>query len=195
MSEVSNCIKNRSKLTFLGGIKITKEKLRNSLLKFSYGISGPIDEYQEKQLDHLGNSAYLILTLVTPALLCIAVLLALVTTYQIAFWFAIISLFALFIIVTWYFYIIAIRQKVLVNEVDSGELKEKRKIAIRRGIITGIIFVLIECIGLIIIYQSYSLNWNYALVLTVIIGSILVGLFAGILVGVIAWKNLKKFNG
>ncbi|QFS34985.1 DUF3278 domain-containing protein [Limosilactobacillus vaginalis] len=195
MSEVSNCIKNRSKLTFLGGIKMTKEKLRNSLLKFSYGISGPIDEYQEKQLDHLGNSAYLILTLVTPALLCIAVLLALVTTYQIAFWFAIISLFALFIIVTWYFYIIAIRQKVLVNEVDSGELKEKRKIAIRRGIITGIIFVLIECIGLIIIYQSYSLNWNYALVLTVIIGSILVGLFAGILVGVIAWKNLKKFNG
>ncbi|PEH04487.1 hypothetical protein CP356_04840 [Lactobacillus sp. UMNPBX5] len=195
MSEVSNCIKNRSKLTILGGIKMTKEKLRNSLLKFSYGISGPIDEYQEKQLDHLGNSAYLILTLVTPALLCIAVLLALVTTYQIAFWFAIISLFALFIIVTWYFYIIAIRQKVLVNEVDSGELKEKRKIAIRRGIITGIIFVLIECIGLIIIYQSYSLNWNYALVLTVIIGSILVGLFAGILVGVIAWKNLKKFNG
>lgn len=195
MSEVSNCIKNRSKLTFLGGIKMTKEKLRNSLLKFSYWISGPIDEYQEKQLDHLGNSAYLILTLVTPALLCIAVLLALVTTYQIAFWFAIISLFALFIIVTWYFYIIAIRQKVLVNEVDSGELKEKRKIAIRRGIITGIIFVLIECIGLIIIYQSYSLNWNYALVLTVIIGSILVGLFAGILVGVIAWKNLKKFNG
>ena len=174
---------------------MTKEKLRNSLLKFSYGISGPIDEYQEKLLDHLGNSAYLILTLVTPALLCIAVLLALVTTYQIAFWFAIISLFALFIIVTWYFYIIAIRQKVLVNEVDSGELKEKRKIAIRRGIITGIIFVLIECIGLIIIYQSYSLNWNYALVLTVIIGSILVGLFAGILVGVIAWKNLKKFNG
>ena len=174
---------------------MTKEKLRNSLLKFSYGISGPIDEYPEKQLDHLGNSAYLILTLVTPALLCIAVLLALVTTYQIAFWFAIISLFALFIIVTWYFYIIAIRQKVLVNEVDSGELKEKRKIAIRRGIITGIIFVLIECIGLIIIYQSYSLNWNYALVLTVIIGSILVGLFAGILVGVIAWKNLKKFNG
>ena len=121
--------------------------------------------------------------------------MALVTTYQIAFWFAIISLFALFIIVTWYFYIIAIRQKVLVNEVDSGELKEKRKIAIRRGIITGIIFVLIERIGLLIIYQSYSLNWNYALVLTVIIGSILVGLFAGILVGVIAWKNLKKFNG
>ena len=174
---------------------MTKEKLRNRLLKLSYGISGPIDEYQEKQLDHLGNSAYLILTLITPVLLCVAVLLALVTTYQIAFWFAIISLFALFIIVTWYFYIIAIRQKVLVNEVDSGELKEKRKIAIRRGIITGIIFVLIECIGLIIIYQSYSLNWNYALVLTVIIGSILVGLFAGILVGVIAWKNLKKFNG
>ena len=174
---------------------MTKGKLRNSLLKFSYGISGPIDEYQEKQLDHLGNSAYLILTLVTPVLLCIAVLLALVTTYRIAFWFAIISLFALFIIVTWYFYIIAIRQKVLVNEVDSGELKEKRKIAIKRGIITGIIFALIECITLIIIYQSYSLNWNYALVLTVIIGSILVGLFAGELAGVIAWKNLKKFNG
>lgn len=195
MSEVSNCIKNRSKLTFLGGIKMTKEKLRNSLLKFSYGISGPIDEYQEKQLDHLGNSAYLILTLVTPVLLCIAVLLALVTTYQIAFWFAIISLFALFIIVTWYFYIIAIRQKVLVNEVDSGELKEKRKIAIRRGIITGIVFSLIECIGLIIIYQSYSVKWSYALIVNVIIVSILVGLFAGVLAGVIAWKNLKKFNG
>ena len=174
---------------------MTKEKLRNSLLKFSYGISGPIDEYQEKRLDHLGNSAYLILTLVTPVLLCIAVLLALVTTYQIAFWFAIISLFALFIIVTWYFYIIAIRQKVLVNEVDSGELKEKRKIAIRRGIITGIVFSLIECIGLIIIYQSYSVKWSYALIVNVIIVSILVGLFAGVLAGVIAWKNLKKFNG
>lgn len=174
---------------------MTKEKLRNSLLKFSYGISGLIDEYQEKQLDHLGNSAYLILTLVTPVLLCIAVLLALVTTYQIAFWFAIISLFALFIIVTWYFYIIAIRQKVLVNEVDSGELKEKRKIAIRRGIITGIVFSLIECIGLIIIYQNYSVKWSYALIVNVIIGSILVGLFAGVLGGVITWKNLKKFNG
>ena len=194
MLPVSNCIKNRSKLTFLGEIKMTKEKLRNSLLKFSYGISGPIDEYQEKQLDHLGNSAYLILTLVTPALLCIAVLLALVTTYQIAFWFAIISLFALFI-VTWYFYIIAIRQKVLVNEVDSGELKEKRKIVIRRGIITGIVFSLIECIGLIIIYQNYSVKWSYALIVNVIIVSILVGLFAGVLAGVIAWKNLKKFNG
>ena len=174
---------------------MTKEKLRNSLLKFSYGISGLIDEYQEKQLDHLGNSAYLILTLVTPVLLCIAVLLALVTTYQIAFWFAIISLFALFIIVTWYFYIIAIRQKVLVNEVDSGELKEKRKIAIRRGIITGIVFSLIECIGLIIIYQNYSVKWSYALIVNVIIVSILVGLFAGVLEGVITWKNLKKFNG
>ena len=174
---------------------MTKGKLRNSLLKFSYGISGPIDEYQEKQLDHLGNSAYLILTIVTPVLLCIAVLLALVTTYRIAFWFAIISLFALFIIVTWYFYIIAIRQKVLVNEVDSGGLKEKRKIAIRRGIITGIVFSLIECIGLIIIYQNYSVKWSYALIVNVIIVSILVGLFAGVLAGVIAWKNLKKFNG
>ncbi|MCI1975425.1 MAG: DUF3278 domain-containing protein [Limosilactobacillus sp.] len=174
---------------------MTKEKLRNGLLKFSYGISSPIDEYQEKQLDHLGNSAYLILTLVTPFLLFVAVALALVTTYQIAFWFAIISLFALFIIVSWYFYIVAVRQGVLVNEVDSSELKGKRKIAIRRGIITGIIFALIECLTLVIIYQNYSLNWNIITVLTVFIGSLLVGLIAGTLTGVIAWKNLKKFNG
>ena len=83
----------------------------------------------------------------------------------------------------------------LVNEVDSGGLKEKRKIAIRRGIITGIVFSLIECIGLIIIYQNYSVKWSYALIVNVIIVSILVGLFAGVLAGVIAWKNLKKFNG
>lgn len=137
----------------------------------------------------------MILTLVTPFLLFIAVALALVTTYRVAFWFTIISLFALFIIVSWYFYIVAVRQGVLVNEVDSSELKGKRKIAIRRGIITGIIFALIEGLALIIIYQSYSLNWNTATILTVIIGSLLIGLFAGILTGVITWKNLKKFKG
>lgn len=174
---------------------MTREKLRNNLLKFSYGISGPIDEYQEKRLDHLGNSAYLILTLIVPIILFISVIMALVTSYQIAFWFAIISLFALFITVTWYFYIVAIRQKVLVNEVGSEELKEKRKIAIRRGIITGIVFTLIECIALIIIYNSYSLNWDVIIICTVILLSLLTGLFAGTLTAVIAWKNLKKFSG
>lgn len=152
---------------------MTREKLRNNLLKFSYGISGPIDEYQEKRLDHLSNSAYLILTLIVPIILFISVIMALVTSYQIAFWFAIISLFALFITVTWYFYIVAIRQKVLVNEVGSEELKEKRKIAIRRGIITGIVFTLIECIALIIIYNSYSLNWDVIIICTVILLSYL----------------------
>ncbi|MBB1070530.1 hypothetical protein H5S40_10265 [Limosilactobacillus sp. RRLNB_1_1] len=43
-----------------------------------------------------------------------------------------------FIVVTWYFYIVAIRKKILMNEVGSGEINQKRKIAIKRGIITGI---------------------------------------------------------
>lgn len=63
---------------------MTKEKLRDGLLKLSYGISGELDEYQRQRLDHLGNSGYLLLTLFTPLLL-VAMVLALTTTYKIAF--------------------------------------------------------------------------------------------------------------
>ena len=54
---------------------MTKEKLRDGLLKLSYGISGELDEYQRQRLDHLGNSGYLL----------VAMVLALTTTYKLAF--------------------------------------------------------------------------------------------------------------
>ncbi len=72
---------------------MTKEKLRDGLLKLSYGISGELDEYQRQRLDHLGNSGYLLLTLFTPLLLLVAMVLALTTTYKIAFLFAFISVY------------------------------------------------------------------------------------------------------
>ena len=72
---------------------MTKEKLRDGLLKLSYGISGELDEYQRQRLDHLGNSGYLLLTLFTPLLLLVAMVLALTTTYKITFLFAFISVY------------------------------------------------------------------------------------------------------
>lgn len=174
---------------------MTKKTFRNRLLKLSYGITGPIDEYQERELDRLGNSGYLLLTLFAPFLLFASVIIAIVASYKVAFWFAIVSLFALFIIVSWSFYIIAIRQRVLVNEVRPSDLKAKQKIAIRRGIITGIIFAVIEFIAQVIIYQSYDIKWGVMPGVIVILGSVLLGIFAGLLTGIITWKNIKKTNG
>ncbi|MBB1122884.1 DUF3278 domain-containing protein [Limosilactobacillus albertensis] len=171
-----------------------KEKLRTKLLKLSYGISGSIDEYQERELDRLGNSGYLLLTLLAPFILFVSVIVVFIAGYKAAFWFAVCSLFTLFIVVTWYFYIVAIRQKVLMNEVGSGEVNQKRKIAIKRGIITGIFFTLIEFIAQVIIYQSYAIKWNFTAGLIVIFGSVLLGIFAGLLSAGITWKNIKKIN-
>lgn len=103
---------------------MTKEKLRDGLLKLSYGISGELDEYQRQRLDHLGNSGYLLLTLFTPLLLLVAMVLALTTTYKIAFLFAFISILTLFIVVTWYFYLVMGKERVLINELPTKELKK-----------------------------------------------------------------------
>ena len=117
---------------------MTKEKLRDGLLKLSYVISGELDEYQRQRLDHLGNSGYLLLTLFTPLLL-VAMVLALTTTYKIAFLFAFISILTLFIVVTWYFYLVMGKERVLINELPTKELKKTKRWVVKRGIIIGLV--------------------------------------------------------
>lgn len=117
---------------------MTKEKLRDGLLKLSYGISGELDEYQRQRLDHLGNSGYLLLTLFTPLLL-VAMVLALTTTYKIAFLFAFISILTLFIVVTWYFYLVMGKERVLINELPTKELKKTKRWVVKWGIIIGLV--------------------------------------------------------
>ena len=97
-----------------------------------------MSKYQRQRLDHLGNSGYLLLTLFTPLLL-VAMVLALTTTYKIAFLFAFISILTLFIVVTWYFYLVMGKERVLINELPTKELKKTKRWVVKRGIIIGLV--------------------------------------------------------
>ena len=97
-----------------------------------------MSKYQRQRLDHLGNSGYLLLTLFTPLLL-VARVLALTTTYKIAFLFAFISILTLFIVVTWYFYLVMGKERVLINELPTKELKKTKRWVVKRGIIIGLV--------------------------------------------------------
>ena len=157
---------------------MTKEKLRDGLLKLSYGISGELDEYQRQRLDHLGNSGYLLLTLFTPLLLLVAMVLALTTTYKIAFLFAFISILTLFIVVTWYFYLVMGKERVLI----------------------GLVAALVEAIVQVAVFLANAGDslTKVPTVAQVMIYVVLVfnSLFFGLLVGCgwgwMYWRNLKK---
>ena len=133
---------------------MTKEKLRDGLLKLSYGISGELDEYQRQRLDHLGNSGYLLLTLFTPLLLLVAMVLALTTTYKITFLFAFISILTLFIVVTWYFYLVMGKERVLINELPTKELKKTKRWVVKRGIIIGLVAALVEAVVQVAVFLA-----------------------------------------
>lgn len=94
-----------------------------------------MSKYQRQRLDHLGNSGYLLLTLFTPLLLLVAMVLALTTTYKIAF----ISILTLFIVVTWYFYLVMGKERVLINELPTKELKKTKRWVVKWGIIIGLV--------------------------------------------------------
>ena len=179
---------------------MTKEKLRDGLLKLSYGISGELDEYQRQRLDHLGNSGYLLLTLFTPLLLLVAMVLALTTTYKIAFLFAFISILTLFIVVTWYFYLVMGKERVLINELPTKELKKTKRWVVKRGIIIGLVAALVEAIVQVAVFLANAGDslTKVPTVAQVMIYVVLVfnSLFFGLLVGCgwgwMYWRNLKK---
>lgn len=179
---------------------MTKEKLRDGLLKLSYGISGELDEYQRQRLDHLGNSGYLLLTLFTPLLLLVAMVLALTTTYKIAFLFAFISILTLFIVVTWYFYLVMGKERVLINELPTKELKKTKRWVVKRGIIIGLVAALVEAIVQVAVFLANAGDslTKVPTVAQVMIYVVLVfnSLFFGLLVGCgwgwMYWRNLEK---
>ena len=98
-----------------------------------------MSKYQRQRLDHLGNSGYLLLTLFTPLLLLVAMVLALTTTYKITFLFAFISILTLFIVVTWYFYLVMGKERVLITELPTKELKKTKRWVVKWGIIIGLV--------------------------------------------------------
>ena len=112
-----------------------------------------MSKYQRQRLDHLGNSGYLLLTLFTPLLL-VAMVLALTTTYKIAFLFAFISILTLFIVVTWYFYLVMGKERVLINELPTKELKKTKRWVVKRGIIIGLVAALVEAVVQVAVFLA-----------------------------------------
>lgn len=123
---------------------MTKEPLLNKLIKRFYGVNDTLDEYQEKELNRIGQMCFLILlTYNLLASIIVAIIASkfpsegLLIGYLIANFFIISLLLPIFIT-------ISVKRLGIIGpkEVEPHELAKERKKAIKRGLLSGLLFTI-----------------------------------------------------
>lgn len=114
-----------------------KETVTDKLIKHFYGITGPLDEYKRREVDKIGNIAFIWLSWV----LIIGNAIALILGYRYPNITAItypivleVALFSLFIFVIWK------GRKARISEFDQEELAEKEQKKLRFAGLKGGVF-------------------------------------------------------
>lgn len=171
-----------------------KELLRTKIIKRFYGISEDYDEYKEKEVNRIGNNAFIGLwcyLLIANFIACVFAFKYPVKTLWI---YIVINLFVSIFIVSTYLIIAIQKSKLTDVEVEKKGFQTAKKKVLRSGILTGFQF------GVTMYFLSALINWlsenenivSYIQTPKNLITSILQGIFFGGIMYAIGRFNLKK---
>ncbi|WP_161494900.1 MULTISPECIES: DUF3278 domain-containing protein [Lactobacillus] len=121
-------------------MKKNKENWLDRYMKFWYGISGPLDEYRQAKIDHIGNRAFFIAFLSLTTLFIISSILFANFGAVVAYRVLLAESFLIIIVIDFYVMRETRKFKLTENEVSAKDYPQARKNAIKRGLLSGVLF-------------------------------------------------------
>lgn len=127
----------------------TRESWFTKIIKFFYGVRGPLDEYKQQIVNRLGNQCYIILSSYLYIITCLAFLLSKVVDARTLLYYIIIGNFAILLILGSYTGKTVRKHHLDAIEVyDNDHLKAVKRGCLHRAIISSIAYFLFSDIFL-----------------------------------------------
>lgn len=117
-----------------------KERLRTRIMKKLYGISVDYDEYKEKEVNRIGNNAFIWLWWYSLGSNFLAVIFGYKYPIETFWTYIIINIFVSVFVISIYLIIAIQKSKLTDNEIEENDLKTASKKCLRDGILSGIYF-------------------------------------------------------
>lgn len=173
-----------------------KSRLKIKLIKKFYGISGEFDEYKEKEINRIGNNAFMGLWLYFLFSNFIAFLFAVKHPIETLWVYLGLNTFIIIYIVSFYVIIASQKNKLNDVEIEKENLKPMKKKILKSGILTGLQF------GIIFHLLGGLMNWatdnesfiKYITSTKNIFSSVLSAIFFGLVMYLVARFRVKSEN-
>ena len=172
----------------------TKEPLRTRVIRRFYGIAGDYDEYKEKEVNRIGNNAFMGLWWYFLLANFVACLFGFKYPMETLWVFIFINLLVSVFVVSMYLIIASKKSKLTDVEVEETDLQTAQKKVLRTGVLVGLQF------GLGMYFLGALINWfsdNESIIAYIqtpkhLIAAILQAIFFGGFMYVVARFRLKK---
>lgn len=141
-----NCFGRKKKMK-------NKEPLRIKIIRRFYGIAGDYDEYKEREVNRIGNNAFMWLWWYFLIANFIACLFAFKYPIQTLWVYIGINLFVTIFLVSMYLIIASQKSKLNDVEVEENDIQTAKKKVLRSGILAGVQF------GISMYFLGALINW------------------------------------
>lgn len=125
-------------------MKKNKTNWMDKYIQISYGVVGPIDEYKQAQINHIGSKAYFISSNLDLITLLVGTIVYNQMNITTAYFVFLTGLFISFMIGNFYFSINIQRKHLNINEVEAKDLPRAKRWAWLGSLRTTVIFLILE---------------------------------------------------
>lgn len=171
-----------------------KSRLKIKVIKRFYGISGELDEYKEKEINRIGNSAFIGLWFYFLFSNFIAFLFAVKYPIETLWVYLGLNTFISVFIVNFYVIIASQKRKLNDVEIEKKDIKPMQNKILKSGILTGLQFgIIFHLLGGLMSWVTDNENFIMYITSTKnILSSVLSAIFFGLVMYLVARFRVKS---